>query len=299
MSILTNRTFLVESKYWFMKPNSRFYRSSKENIDLRYTRCGIYFDKNSMEDGDWIFVKTELLPVFIRRYVPTIDKKFVLITGLSDYCIPSFMNKYECNVTPLLDSPYMIAWFCTNYTGGYPEDKVYPLAYGIEAAKYDSKELKQNIIENKKRLMFSSFRLRNDNRRLHIAKQMGNTICNYNSYTSLLNQSKYSICPMGCAPDTFRLWESIFFNSIPVLEYPSYLQRELLDKHGIQYISIGKTIDIEEAGIKIVHEQQDNEHTWESIDLDIFPYTYPNHSEKATAEYWIQYIKTIQQQHSS
>ena len=215
-SILTNRTFLIESKYWLMRPNSRFYRSSKENIDLRYRRCGIYFDKNTMEDGDWIFVKTELIPVFIRRYLPTIDKKFVLITGLSDYCIPSFLNKYDCNVKSLLESPYMIAWFCTNYTGGYSKDKVYPIPYGIEAAKYDSEELKQKIINNKRRLLFSSFRVRNDTRRSNIAKKMGNTICNYNSYTSLLNQSKYSICPMGCAPDTFRLWESIYFNSIPV-----------------------------------------------------------------------------------
>lgn len=293
MTLLNNRTFLIESKFWFMKKNSKFYRKDDDNEDKRYTRCGIFFNKNEMKDGDWIFVKTEMILVFIKRYIPQIDKKFILITGLSDYCFPSYLEKNHCNPAPLLESSYLIAWFCTNYCGGYPQDKVYPIPYGIQAIKYDSLLLKQDIIENKPNMIFSSFRSRKDERRIHIAEIMGNNKCNYNSYTSLLNQSKYSICPMGCAPDTFRLWESIYFNSIPVIEYPEYLQRELLDKHGIHYIPIGTEIKIQEAGIKVTKERQNNKYTWSTIHLDAIPYVYPNHSEKATAKYWIQYIKSF------
>ena len=140
-------------------------------------------------------------------------------------------RKNNCDATPLIESPYLIAWFCTNYRGGYTKDKVYPIPYGNEASKYDSLLLKKDIIENKPNIVFSSFRTRNDKHRIYIAEIMGNNKCNYNSYTTLLNKSKYNICPMGCTPDTFRLCESVYFNSIPVIEYPDYLKRELLDKH--------------------------------------------------------------------
>ena len=296
MSILNNRTFLIESKFWFMKANSRFYRNDDSHEDKRYTRCGISFNKAEMKDGDWIFVKTEMLPIFIKKYLPQIEKTFVLITGLSDYCFPSYLEKNNCDATPLIESPYLIAWFSTNYRGGYPKDKVYPIPYGTRAVNYDSLILKQDIIENKPNIVFSSFRTRNDKRRIYIAEIMGNNKCNFNSYTSLLNQSKYIICPMGCTPDTFRLWESVYFNSIPVIEYPDYLQRELLDKHGIQYIPIGKEIEVNEAGIKISREHQNNEYTWDTINLDTISYVYPNHSEKATSKYWIQFVKSIQEE---
>ena len=76
-----------------MKANSRFNRHDDSHEDKRYTRCGISFNKTEMKDGDWIFVKTEILPIFIKQYLPQIEKKFVLITGLSDYCFPSYLER--------------------------------------------------------------------------------------------------------------------------------------------------------------------------------------------------------------
>eukprot|EP01084_Bolivina_argentea_P188163 323982_1 len=37
------------------------------------------------------------------------------------------------------------------------------------------------------------------------------------SYTNILSESKYTLCPSGNNPESYRLWESMFFGSIPIV----------------------------------------------------------------------------------
>jgi hypothetical protein len=67
-----------------------------------------------------------------------------------------------------------------------------------------------NTLKNKKFILFENTRL-DDNQR----KNINNT--NYNNYFINLNQSKFSICPRGCGIDSYRVYDSILFNCIPIM----------------------------------------------------------------------------------
>jgi len=68
---------------------------------------------NGMFDGMSIYVCSDLLKFFVTDILRKINKKFVLLSGDSDLCVPKeALNLQETNT--LLNSPYLIKWFLQN-----------------------------------------------------------------------------------------------------------------------------------------------------------------------------------------
>ena len=68
-------------------------------------------DLENLKDGDIIFVKMDFLVngYFANNILPKIDKKFVLITGVSDFSL-DVSGEY----LKVLSNPYLLRWFTTN-----------------------------------------------------------------------------------------------------------------------------------------------------------------------------------------
>jgi hypothetical protein len=68
---------------------------------------------NNMFDGMTIYICSDLLLFFFNNIFPKINKKFILITGDSDLCIPNeILSTVQTNT--LITSPYLLKWFAQN-----------------------------------------------------------------------------------------------------------------------------------------------------------------------------------------
>ena len=72
-----------------------------------------------------IYVCTSATQQFVEKILPTIVKKFVLITGDSDNTVPE-----GCAYSSvILSHPYLSAWFSQNCFGGHPKLHQIPIGH--------------------------------------------------------------------------------------------------------------------------------------------------------------------------
>ena len=103
--------------------------------DVFYKNAGVgRVNKNGFEliklkDFDVIFVKTDFIysGEFQRRFLNSINKKFILISGVSSYSIDEGDPTYQ----DILKNPYLMKWFCTN-PPLIPHHKLEGLPIGFE-----------------------------------------------------------------------------------------------------------------------------------------------------------------------
>jgi hypothetical protein len=95
---------------------------------------------------------------------------------------------------------------------------------------------------------------------------------NYNNYFNRLKKSKFSICPRGCGIDSYRVYDSILCDCIPIMlnnnEYYNYF-------HEFPILFINDYEDISE---EFLHEK------WNKINIQQFD------KSKLTFEYWRNYV---------
>ena len=95
--------------------------SSQTRVDW-----GLQTDK--IKDGDTVYICSSALPDFVRRFIPHIKTRFILLSGDSDSSIPTHINSFDSpnwsntkppTLTPdefnqLINSNYLIVWFSQN-----------------------------------------------------------------------------------------------------------------------------------------------------------------------------------------
>lgn len=83
-------------------------------------------------DGAAIWMRIEALPAFVTEVLPHIDARFVLVTGESDWSVPS---NFTWAARQVVESGKLIHWFTVNYDGTAYADKITPVPLGIEYPK--------------------------------------------------------------------------------------------------------------------------------------------------------------------
>ena len=81
-----------------------------------------------IDDGDLVWVRHIALPQFVRDVLPSITKRFALVTGDEDWAIPSdFGEAHE-----LLAKDELVCWFTQNYDGSDAGGKITGIPIGLD-----------------------------------------------------------------------------------------------------------------------------------------------------------------------
>lgn len=186
----------------------------------------IPFETDRIQDGDVIFLKTDLLSFFFKKVHKHIKKKYILVTHNSDFPAPGEFFRY-------LNDDKIIAWFgqnCDNTT----HNKFVQIPIGI-ANQYwpwgdtkiiDNVRSKINAHANRPILVY----LNHDNNTHPERVQVRNIFSDkswcikgerkpYQEYLTDLTQARFVICPRGNGLDCHRQWEVLLMGAIPIMKH--------------------------------------------------------------------------------
>jgi hypothetical protein len=207
------------------------FRSFSKFIYDEYTS----FNPENLKNKDIVFVKTDLLEDYFKYVHPKIKVKYILLSHNSDEIINSQHKKY-------LDSK-IIHWFAQNLVEEFA-DNVSIIPIGLENRWYlnNGKLRTLKRFENGKYekdfLVLSAFNPETNIERFALLKSLKNNdlidkpeIDKKTQYLDFVSKSKFVLCPEGNGPDTHRIWESLLFQSIPIMKESSFTN--ILQKAGI------------------------------------------------------------------
>jgi len=219
------------------------------NDDYKY----LYVMLNNMYDGMTIYVCSDLLRFFVNVILPKINKKFVLVSGDSDLCVPiEALTMAETNT--LVNSPLLIKWFVQN-TRIQDNEKIVQLPIGLDyhtiskdpgcywKLPYENhlpgaqELILVNIKEKSKPFydrmpkIYVNFSKNSDrfgDRRLaleKISKELlaVNDVFIPRTYTwKNIAEHAFVLSPFGCGIDCHRTWETLCLGSIPIVRAPHF-----------------------------------------------------------------------------
>jgi hypothetical protein len=169
------------------------------------------------EEGQSIFVKTDFIREFFHEFRG--QKRFVLVSGLSDYSPSTFFTDQE--LFKLLENPLLIEWRAQNVCTEHPKLKHIPIGLEDTQSKLDfcekySDELKQIPKMEKVYTNFSPDT--NPHERENFVSHSQKT--DFETYMKDMARYKYVLCPMGNGIDTHRFWEAQVCGCIPIVRCP-------------------------------------------------------------------------------
>jgi hypothetical protein len=184
-------------------------------------------DIDNMEENCKIFIKTDFLKnnTFQNDVLPHIKKPFILISGMSSFNVDNYQV--------ILDSPYLIKWFCTNPPCKH--DKLIGLPIGFEERNREGgnqevifKFLADDKVKINKLLLPYHTVGNNPARDSHINYlqslpfvDVQETKLPFSEYLELLSRYKYCICLEGAGFDTHRNYESLLVGTVPIMKNSS------------------------------------------------------------------------------
>ena len=192
-------------------------------------RCHMIFDEfrkdeaNKIKyDGQVIFIKTDLVPMFFADIMPKINRSVVVVTHNSALGIDEKYKKF-------LDDPRIIKWYAQNANFNHPKLCSVPL--GIANARWphgDISEIKKaNEPKSKKdHLVYMNFDLKTNiterTKVYDMFKDKDYVLKGerkpFGEYLKDLARCKYTLSPAGAGIDCHRIWESIAVGTIPVVQ---------------------------------------------------------------------------------
>lgn len=202
---------------------SNFWQTlATHHVDLEHETRHLYEPRDApLEDGDVIFVKTDLLDAFCADHLPQISKTFTLVTGHSDLS-PSAEALFAIDA-----SPRVRRWFAVNAAWTNYKTTCIPLClaepcrpHGDQAAVARcaaavAPEAKLDKVLFPRTAATHPFRLGLDAFEhpavVKIADRMP-----YEAYLTELARYRYALCPRGNGIDVHRVYEAILMKTIPV-----------------------------------------------------------------------------------
>lgn len=197
-----------------------------------FRKCATFIytgNKFTLKKPEIIFVQSDLLNNF-QEDIGNIKKNFILISHNGDDLVDQKYYK-------ILDNKYLLKWYSANVV--LRNNKIIPIPLGLQNARYhlfgiidDFKKLR---IKEKKKMpkIFCSFDTRtNPNKRepaLKILSELimidvSNGLSAY-EYREKLNNYMFQACPEGNGLDTYRAWESLYLNVIPIVIKNDFYQQ--------------------------------------------------------------------------
>ena len=202
-------------------------RVIEEQLNNTNCNCHVY-GANTKDNGHIpkeimeaksLFVYTYSLGMFLKRIYPLLSNKFILVTHNSDWEINSSVERY-------LNEGKIKRWYSQNVDFEHP--KLISVPIGIANSQWEHGNLQllsriKNENHQKTNLVYKNFDVRTSiARRLGVLEKTQNIPLIRNrtqtEYWTDIASSKFNICPMGNGIDTHRMWESIYLDSIPIVQ---------------------------------------------------------------------------------
>jgi hypothetical protein len=184
-------------------------------------------DPAKVNPGDVIWVTSDYVDEFFKKYRPRIHHPFILIThnfvGKCDVPVPGDQAHY-------LDDQNLLGWFVHNIDRQHP--KLHPLPLGVAASyhAHGSTKLFDYAIKKfsrspKTKLLYMNFAIGTcpDERSRAYNTFVDKDFCTkakrttHAEYLQELAQHKFVLSPRGNAIDCYRTWETLLMGSFPVV----------------------------------------------------------------------------------
>lgn len=192
-------------------------------------RCHMIFDEFHQDDGSIIvnegqvvFVKTDLVQLFFKNVMPSIQHKIKIITHNSALGIDE-------NYRHFLDHPQVIAWYAQN--ANFEHEKLTSIPLGLANLRWAHGDIDQinKVVKKKNKrthLVYMNFDINtNIGKREEVFKlfQDKDFVLSaerkpFKDYLLDLRMSKYALSPAGAGIDCHRIWESLAVGTIPIVE---------------------------------------------------------------------------------
>lgn len=200
------------------------------------------FIVENINDGELVFIKTDLLEYFFNNYYNKINVKFILITGISSITINPKYEQY------LNDKIYY--WIGPNIP--WNNENTLKIPIGFEERDRDGGDqkvlndaLKYVNINKKDKMVVSYMSDTHPTRKQFIEKYKE---CDYidfldklkfKDYIAKLGEYQFVLCPHGVGTDTHRFWETLLVGGVPIVEtstlddlyskFPCIIVKSILD----------------------------------------------------------------------
>jgi hypothetical protein len=208
---------------------------------------------NRMFDGMSIYVCSDLLKFFVTDILSKINKKFVLVSGDSDLCVPKeILSLRETHM--LLNSPYLIKWFLQN-TQIQNNSKMVQMPIGLDYHTISNNPDHSWKIPNESHLpgaqelilvnikeksqpyydripkIYVNFSKTNDRfkDRVNSLNGIPNKLMIFNeTFTkrtinwNLMSKYAFVLSPFGNGMDCHRTWEALCLGCIPIVCAPNF-----------------------------------------------------------------------------
>ena len=252
------------------RPSSRPYLSGDT---LRQFSDHIFDETKTLnpkkvKDNDIVFLKTDLKEIYFNHYHKKITSKYILITHNSDESI----EESDLN---FLDEK-IIHWFAMKLNTKM-NNLISPIPSGLE---------NKRLLNNGKISNFNKILKSNE---FSPSKKEKNILCSFNEYTNYevrnpliaiaklnsdvdinkfelpidylkeLSKYKYNLCPEGNNFESHRLWESLLFNSTPIV-IDNFVNRNFYEM-GVPLILLDNWNDLKDISINeldILNKENNN-----------------------------------------
>jgi hypothetical protein len=223
---LINYNFMTIPAKFCLDMSDTFYRNAGVS---RVNRNG--FELVKLEDFDIVFVKTDFIysGEFQRRFLNSINKKFILVSGVSSYSVdegnPTYRN--------ILNNPFLIKWFCTN-----PPLILHPkmegLPIGFEEKERDGGNVEvlnyfynnSTPWESKKDKIYIPYHSNTFSTRNQIINELSKedfveveqNRLGFKDYLSKMDKYKFILSLRGAGWDCHRHYECLLVGSVPIMD---------------------------------------------------------------------------------
>jgi hypothetical protein len=215
ISYTCKKTNLREHDYPYITGDTFRYFS-----DHIYDETDANFSPEKVKKGDIVFVNGYLLFNFFKEMHCKINSPYILLTHNSDFYSPGDFINY-------LSDPKIFAWFGVNPDAKHPKFTPIPLGIAYKRLRHYDISLFSKMNNIKKSILcYSSFSIStNYNVRKVVENYFSDKkfvfksgICSPIEYLSFCAKSKFIISPPGRGQDCFRIWESFYLDTIPIVQ---------------------------------------------------------------------------------
>lgn len=191
------------------------------------------FNPKNIKNGDIVFVKSDLLPLFFTKFFQHINNKFYLLSGVAGLDIP------ERAIKSVIENDKILKWIGCNLLFSHPKIMKIPIAFEEVERSINGPATGEGGDQNSLKMLYNSrIKFKNKKNTLLVTyigkthKSRNNLIENlkeknfiefadklkFVDYMKKINNFKFVLCPRGCGTDTHRFWEVVLMGSVPILE---------------------------------------------------------------------------------
>ncbi|MBI3508308.1 MAG: hypothetical protein HY069_01545 [Chlamydiia bacterium] len=242
----------------FREPSEPFITGDgfRSYADFAFDELDATLNPKEVRAKSTVFVKLEMLGRFFQEIHPFIEHPYILISHNGDDPAP---GKFY----PFLDDPKLIAWFTQNFEGK-PHPKLHPIPIGVgnRPSGCGNPDILKSVIDKniaKEYLVYCNLTIQNYlPERWQVFQLIGRApYCyrpikkRFDRYLADVAASKFVLSPRGVGLDTYRLWETLYLHSFPIVKSSS------IDSlyEGLPVLVIKEWTDVTEDSLKQKYEE--------------------------------------------